>query len=127
MPSAGKPKLLDQVRDIIGRKQFLHALMFVSRTSRIVLIVSIIVGITAVIIIAPHLYFQFGRFAAGLPQQYLTFDPDSYLADVPQRSAGAIVLITAGEFALGVLAVWLLYGVICFIRGGSSSKPSSTS
>ena len=84
MPSAGKPKLLDQVRDIIGRKQFLHALMFVSPTSRIVLIVSIIVGVTTVI-------------------------------------------ITAGKFALGVLAVWLLYGVICFIRGGSSSKPSSTS
>jgi hypothetical protein len=101
--------------------------MLASRTSRIVLVTSILAGVASVIIIPPHLYFQFDRFAAGLPQQYLTFDPDRYLAGISQRSASVVALITAGKFALGVFAVWLLYGVICFIRGGSQpGRPSDS-
>jgi hypothetical protein len=102
----------------------LPSLMFASRASRIVLVTSIIAGVAFALIIPPHFYFQFDRFAAGLPQQYLTFDPDRYLAGVSQRSGFVIALLTAGKFALGVLVVWLLYGVGCFICSGRSSKPS---
>jgi hypothetical protein len=56
--------------------------MLASRTSRIVLGASLVVGITCVFAVPPYLYFQFGRFAAGLPQQYPAFDPDRYLAGV---------------------------------------------
>jgi hypothetical protein len=101
--------------------------MIASRTSRIVFVASLIVGVVCVFAIPPYLYFQFDRFAAGLPQQYPAFDPDRYLAGAPQRSGLAIAGITAAKFAVGVLVVWLFYGVAQFIRSGRSSNPSSTS
>jgi hypothetical protein len=101
--------------------------MFASRISRIVLVVSVIVGIAAVFIIPPPLYFQFGRFTAGLPQQYFAFDPDRYLAAVPQRSGLAIALIAAAKFVVGVLVVWVFYGIARFISGGRSRPSSSAS
>ena|SRR6267154_19678 len=101
--------------------------MLASRTSRIVLIASLIVGAVCVFAIPPYLYFQFGRFTAGLPQQYPAFDPDRYLAGVPQRSVFAIAGITAAKFAVGVLVVWLFYGVAHFIRSGRPPSSSSTS
>ena len=91
--------------------------MFTSRGSRIVLVASIIIGLACVFAIPPYLYFRFDRFAAGLPQQYLAFDPDRYLAGLPQRSGLAIAFITVVKFAIGVVAVWLCYGVARFIRG----------
>lgn len=100
--------------------------MSTSRTSRIVLVISLIVGTVCVFAVPPYLYLQLGRFAAGLPQQYPAFDPDRYLAGVPQRSGFAVAGITAIKFALGVLAVWLLYGLARFIRGGRLSRSSST-
>jgi len=96
--------------------------MLASRTSRIVFVVSLIIGTLCVFAIPPYLYFQFDRFAAGLPQQYAAFDPDRYLAGVPQRSGFAVAAITAAKFAVGVVVVWLFYGVAHFIRGG---RPSS--
>lgn len=101
--------------------------MFASRTSRIVLVASVIVGIACVFAVPPYLYFQFDRFVAGLPQQFPAFDPDRYLAGVPQRSGLAIACINAAKFAIGFLGVWLLYGVARFIRSGRPSNPSSTS
>ncbi len=99
--------------------------MFASRTSRIVLVASLLVGAVCVFAIPPYLYFQFDRFAAGLPQQYPAFDPDRYLAGVSQRSGFAVAGITAAKFAAGVLVVWLLYGVAQFIRSGRRSSSSS--
>ena len=70
----------------------------------------------------PPLYFQFDRFTAGLPQQYFAFDPDRYLAGVPQRSGLAIALITAAKFALGFFFIWLCYVAARFIGGGKVNK-----
>jgi hypothetical protein len=100
--------------------------MLRSRTSRVVLVVSIVVGIACVFMLPPPLYFQFGRFTAGLPQQYFAFDPDRYLAGVPQRGGLAIALITAAKFALGFFLIWLCYGVARFIRSGCRSERSSS-
>jgi hypothetical protein len=91
-----------------------------SRSGRIVLVASIIIGVASVFAIPPYLYFRFDSLAAGLPQQYFAFDPDRYLAGVPQRSGLAIAFITAAKFVLGFAAVWLCYGVARFIRSGRS-------
>jgi hypothetical protein len=71
-----------------------------SRSSRIVLVASIIIGVASVFAIPPYLYFRFDSLAAGLPQQYFAFDPDRYLAGVPQRSGLAIAFITAANSSL---------------------------
>jgi apolipoprotein N-acyltransferase len=101
--------------------------MLATRRSRIVLVVSIVAGVVCVFAIPPYLYFQFARFAAGLPQQYLAFDPDRYLAGAPQRSAFAVACITAAKFAFGAGIVWLCYGVAQFVRRGRPANPRSTS
>jgi hypothetical protein len=80
-----------------------------SRSSRIVLVASIIIGVASVFAIPPYLYFRFDSLAAGLPQQYFAFDPNRYLAGVPQRSGLSIAFITVAKFALGFAAVWLCY------------------
>src|SRR5688500_18307419 len=100
--------------------------MLVSRASRIVFVASLIVGVFCVFAFPPYLYFQFDRFAAGLPQQYPAFDPDRYLADIPQRSGVVIAGITAAKFAAVGLVVWLLYGVAHFIRSGRTSDSSTS-
>lgn len=71
------------------------------------------------LVIPPSLYFQFGRFTAGLPQQYFAFDPDRYLARVPQRSGAAIAAIAAVKFVTGFAVIWLAYAVVRYIRRGA--------
>ena len=91
-----------------------------SRTvRRIVLVASLLVGAVCVFIIPPPLYFQFDRFAAGLPQQYFALDPDRYLAGVPQRSGAAISFIAAAKFMTGFVVTWLAYAVVRYIRRGA--------
>ena len=98
--------------------QFSHPItMLSSRTSRIVLVVSVLSGIACIFVIPPPFFFQFDRFTAGLPQQYFAFDPDRYLAGVPQRSGVVIALITAAKFAIGFLVMWLCYSIALFVRG----------
>ena len=80
-----------------------------------------------VFIIPPPFYFQFSRFTAGLPQQYLAFDPDRYLAGVPQRSGLFIAFMTVTKFIVGVSVVWLFYGIAHVIRSGRPSSRSATS
>ena len=85
---------------------------------RLRLIFSLIGGAVALWFIPPPLYFQFDRFLAGLPQQYLGFDANRYLADAPQRSGIELAALVAAKFLAGVLVVWLLYAVIQFVRRG---------
>ncbi len=100
--------------------------MLASRSSRIALVASIILGVICIFAIPPYLYFRFDRFAAGLPQPFLAFDPDRFLADAPPRDGLAVACISAVKFASGVGFVWICYGVAQFIRRGSSSNSSST-
>ncbi len=98
-----------------------------SRTvRRMILVASVAVGIACVFLVPPPLYFQFGRFTAGLPQQYFAFDPDRYLAGVPQRSGALIAAIAAAKFATGFIAIWLVYAIIRFVRRGDRQITSSS-
>lgn len=89
-----------------------------SGTRRFVLVVSILVGFICVWVIPPPLYFQLHKLTAGLPQQYFAFDPDRYLAGVPQRSGLEIATITTAKFFVGLGFIWLIYLLVAFVRRG---------
>ena len=89
---------------------------------RVTFILSLISGATAVCIIPPPLYFQFDRFTAGLPQQYLGFDPNRFIAGIPQRTVIELGLIWMAKFFFGITIVWLIYAIIRFISRGFMSK-----
>jgi hypothetical protein len=91
---------------------------------RAVFVVSLVLALLCVWLVPPRLYFQFDRFAAGLPQQFLTFDPDRYLAGAPQRSAGEVALICAAKFLVAFALVWLAYFIAAFIYRGF--RPTKT-
>lgn len=85
---------------------------------RVILVLSVLVGLICVWLIPPPLYFQFHRFTAGLPQQYFAFDSDRYLAGMQQRSGLEIALITGAKFFVGVASLWLIYWIAVFVRRG---------
>ena len=91
---------------------------------RVAFIVSLVVALLCVWLVPPRLYFQFDRFAGGLPQQFLTFDPDRYLAGIPQRGIGEVVLICAVKFLVAFALVWIAYFIGAFIYRGF--RPTKT-
>ncbi len=91
---------------------------------RLVLILSLVVALLCAWLAPPRLYFQFDRFAAGLPQQFLTFDPDRYLAGVPQRSGSEVAVICASKFLAAFALVWAAYFIAAFIYRGF--RPTKT-
>ncbi len=93
---------------------------------RVVLLLSLVIALLSVWLIPPRLYFQLDRFAAGLPQEFLTFDPDRYLAGVAQRSGPQIAVICAAKFLIAFALVWLAYFIAAFIyRGFKPQTPNS--
>ena len=87
---------------------------------RTTLIVSVISGFFAIWLFPPDLYFRVDRFASGLPQPYFGFDPDRFLADAPLRGPSMIAFLIAAKFFVGVLLIWIIYGVGRYIVRGSA-------
>ena len=97
-----------------------------SRISRLVLLLSVAVGIAAIIWVPPNFYFRSDRLLSGLPQPYFGFDPDRYLAGVPQRSRGTILAIIAAKFIGGVLATWIPYFSAIYVFRGSKIEATKS-